>query len=54
MKRGMMVIPLVILWPLCCCWYERLARNAQGTIPRQRRSTLIGQPVPLFALSVGG
>lgn len=50
MKRGMMVIPLVIFMATMLLLVWQLARNAQGDDPASLESTLIGQPVPLFRL----
>lgn len=50
MKRGMMVIPLVIFMAIMLLLVWQLARNAQGDDPASLESTLIGQPVPLFRL----
>ncbi|WP_139528984.1 DsbE family thiol:disulfide interchange protein [Klebsiella pasteurii] len=50
MKRGMMVIPLVIFMVIMLLLVWQLARNAQGDNPAGLESTLIGQPVPLFRL----
>ncbi|MDC0695539.1 DsbE family thiol:disulfide interchange protein [Klebsiella pasteurii] len=50
MKRGMMVIPLVIFMVIMLLLVWQLARNAQGDNPASLESTLIGQPVPLFRL----
>lgn len=50
MKRGMMVIPLVIFMAIMLLLVWQLARNAQGDNPASLESTLIGQPVPLFRL----
>lgn len=50
MKRGMMVIPLVIFMAIMLLLVWQLARNAQGDDPASLESTLIGQPVPFFRL----